>query len=605
MVDTTLDYIASITSFDLQDFFLLCEMMMQEVDLRSMKYVWVDAICVDQTNDERRKATIYQMTNIYQHANYILAVPDLHAGYLRSTMTKNEQVMECITEESEFIYHLIHGNTDQLAAIDEDALDEMEVPMETRQWLTKYTDYFTDGLMTHRAHHLLYDAEQVVDHIYHISNTAAANGSATTSHVCLDDQTKMTDVDVGSGCVHHCNDPNCPLPFFHFPVPQWKVTKFLSDGANDHFNWKKWIKKRTTTIHQAMMFLADLVRDWSSRVWVISEFNIAKKQNNLKYWFIQLCPEDIIDGDNNKISFFNFDFDDPSTLSDYTAPRAFKYTVHQPVMSPAVYLTFHLNLIKQLKAQTFLETMLKSKASRNEDRFYAVLPRSKYQHKLGSKHDVDRWHIKTLLSVKLKLFEFMDTNDKLNFLFLAGNKTSLYKGLILPTFATSTITWNGPVEYLMQTTDTNLDHCNFNGSNQADTITLSRSLDCLCLKPKVYRVSRCDGKGEDCRNSLYHNRPLRRRLHLDDDDDDHVPLDAVAIFSYNKAIRASFTDDTERDGSISGYYFIHLIGSFEKNIWVLDVDDHLQYLTDGIDDDHHPKWTMRHTNDQSPGFNIY
>ncbi|ORZ07334.1 hypothetical protein BCR42DRAFT_442679 [Absidia repens] len=67
-VDTQVGYTASITSFDLKDFQILCQMMMKEPDLKSIKYVWVDAICVDQTNYERRKATIHQMSNIYERA---------------------------------------------------------------------------------------------------------------------------------------------------------------------------------------------------------------------------------------------------------------------------------------------------------------------------------------------------------------------------------------------------------------------------------------------------------------------------------------------------------------------------------------------------------
>ncbi|ORZ05592.1 hypothetical protein BCR42DRAFT_496600 [Absidia repens] len=55
-VDTQLGYLTSITSFDLDSFFLLCRTMTEEVHLKHMDYVWVDAICVDQTNDERRKA---------------------------------------------------------------------------------------------------------------------------------------------------------------------------------------------------------------------------------------------------------------------------------------------------------------------------------------------------------------------------------------------------------------------------------------------------------------------------------------------------------------------------------------------------------------------
>ncbi|ORZ07429.1 hypothetical protein BCR42DRAFT_153273 [Absidia repens] len=81
-VDTQLGYLASITSFGLDSLFKLCRTMTKEVDLKNMDYVWVDAICVNQGDYEKRKATIYQMTNIYERANYVVAVPDLHLRHL-------------------------------------------------------------------------------------------------------------------------------------------------------------------------------------------------------------------------------------------------------------------------------------------------------------------------------------------------------------------------------------------------------------------------------------------------------------------------------------------------------------------------------------------
>ncbi|ORZ04098.1 hypothetical protein BCR42DRAFT_289356, partial [Absidia repens] len=74
LVDTGVGYTASITSFHLDDFYKLCYTMTLESDTKDIKYLWVDAICVDQNNPVRRKATIYQMSNIYDRATYILAV---------------------------------------------------------------------------------------------------------------------------------------------------------------------------------------------------------------------------------------------------------------------------------------------------------------------------------------------------------------------------------------------------------------------------------------------------------------------------------------------------------------------------------------------------
>ncbi|ORY97005.1 hypothetical protein BCR42DRAFT_497406 [Absidia repens] len=89
LIDTGVGYTATITSFDLNDFYRLCEMMTIESDTKHINYVWVDAICVDQS-PAKRKATIHQMSNIYDRATYILAVPDLHVTYLKGVSFKNE-----------------------------------------------------------------------------------------------------------------------------------------------------------------------------------------------------------------------------------------------------------------------------------------------------------------------------------------------------------------------------------------------------------------------------------------------------------------------------------------------------------------------------------
>ncbi|ORZ07389.1 hypothetical protein BCR42DRAFT_426173 [Absidia repens] len=97
-------------------------------------------------------------------------------------------------------------------------------------------------------------------------------------------------------------------------------------------------------------------------------------------------------------------------------------------------------MARRLVTQSFCEMMLCSKASKNEDRFYAILPQTKYKDKTNQVPD---WNINNMTSIKLKLFEILDTKDKLTLLFLAGfNRSSSRFELtadVLPTFATSSV----------------------------------------------------------------------------------------------------------------------------------------------------------------------
>ncbi|CAO3601406.1 unnamed protein product [Absidia cylindrospora] len=264
MVDTHVGYTAYITSFDLDDFYRLCYMMTCESDLKSIKYVWVDAICVDQIDHERRKATIYHMTRIYEHAAYIVAVPDLHLAHLKSTMTKNEDIIDGSRRYSNDIYHLIHGNTDELAAIEEKFLDKAKVPNDPvlRHWLTKYTDYFMDGFMNYKDHVFGYHPVEALDHIYETSQPPSS--SAHSLRMNDDDCSKpkinlikATDPSSIHGAWNHCNKFYCPLHFFDLrSTIDWMDSggTHVGERCDDNLyvppnnRWKRLVPERSTAI---------------------------------------------------------------------------------------------------------------------------------------------------------------------------------------------------------------------------------------------------------------------------------------------------------------------------------------------------------------------
>ncbi|ORZ06417.1 hypothetical protein BCR42DRAFT_427113 [Absidia repens] len=457
LVDTGVGYIASITSFDIKDFIQLCKLISLESDLKHMDYVWVDAICVNQTNHAQRKATIYQMSNIYEKANYILAVPDLNLQHLKDTNTKNNNVIEGSSKYYDYIYHLIHGNTEQLTALDENFFKHWNITPSTRKWLINHTNFFTPGFMKQRQHSIGYSSEEALDHIYQVSQ---ASSEITTKTMTTDERKLLQEpFTLGpGGMIQSCDIPEPPEGFHcEGTYCQLHLSEFAIDRQPivPEPQWNHAILERNTAIQQSMELFCNLIVDWSSRVWVISEYSIAKKKNNLKYWFVQLAPEIEESLFEQPIHFyfcgfdFNQDDNDDPLLSGYTDPLNDLY----PPLSDPVYPKFHATMIKHLKERSFLEMILKSKASRCEDRLYAVLPLSKYKDQPTNQSLVDEEGrcqvVNNLTSLKLKLFQWMDTKDRLDLLFLAGNNASLHHDCILPTFATTTIPCDRyPVQYL-------------------------------------------------------------------------------------------------------------------------------------------------------------
>ncbi|CAO3593557.1 unnamed protein product [Absidia cylindrospora] len=467
--------------------------------------------------------------------------------------------------------------------------------------------------MKRRWHHFFYNPEEALDHIYKVSQSASTPSPRLGDiHHCSGGNLIQITSNSNNGtedCVHHCNDVTCPLYFFNGQLPQWRMDMLVADKYKNHFQWKENIQKRSTSIRQSIHFMGDLIVDWSSRVWVISEYSIAKKKNNLKYWFIQLGTPNVgisLAAPPN-ISFFAVDFNDGSNTTSPSLQIVSENVMappFKPVPSDPVYITFHQTVIQQLKNQTFLEMILKSKASKAEDRFYAVLPLFEhYKNKIKSQKTAT-WHLPTMLSVKLKLFEWMTISDKLNLLFLTGNVTAPMNTMILPTFATTTLSWvqNAPLDYLrLPHVHDDPSFYNFDLTDPSTlmlTTTLrrsddisSRGLHFLHLKPLEYYVNI---EPMSHTNALQgkNRRTVCNQLDLDPFVD---TIDVVRISTFGDAAMKAHEDvvDWKR-------YCIFLTGNFEKNKWVLSS----VAFPRGIMDAH---WKHQYSMDHSTseGFHIY
>ncbi|ORZ07331.1 hypothetical protein BCR42DRAFT_426074, partial [Absidia repens] len=209
-----------------------------------------------------------------------------------------------------------------------------------------------------------------------------------------------------------------------------------------------------------------------------------------------------------------------------------------------------------------------------EDRFYAILPHSKYKDKINQ---VAHWNITTLLSVKLKLFEIMDTKDKLTLLFSNGERDN-YASNSLPTFAAPKI------KCLFDLSD-ELSHRSVNFDlNNKSTISIHHrahesQLDYyLQLTPKKYSVSSKPHYKDTLGYTLLQQEILCSHFQLDEHS---LEIDIVRI------------DLNESSGNC---YSIYLTGSFLENIWMLPLSD-----TSILD----CTWNDYHNDDTVTVFNIY
>ncbi|ORZ07189.1 hypothetical protein BCR42DRAFT_496074 [Absidia repens] len=549
LIDTRLGYLASITSFDLNDFYWLCTMMTKEPDLASIQYVWVDAICVDQTNHERRKATIHQMSNIYERATYILAVPDLHKTHCMNISKASQDVMDKLRKHQEYIYHLIQGNSEKLIELDNAFFDAAGVPKEEEDPVVRQLVTSISNTTLNRAEKYSNDFynvidELVVEQLYDLSRSrthhpwTATAVPATSSKKQKNKTKSRTDHYASVKNVFHRSGVERANKWLYRFV--WKATKNTAENTLT-VPWRHAVVKRNKGILKAMALLDDLISDWSSRVWVISEYHIAKKKNNLKYWFIELHRL-------GYVPFFKFDFED--------ATKSYSMKI------PDIHRRFHQTMIKQLNEKDFLEKILNSKASKNEDRFYAILPQTKYKDNISQ---VGHWNINSMVSIKLKLFEILDTKDKLELLFLVGKDYITYSSSqILPTFATSNIRFydtphlaDAPLNFDLHNTSMITMHHRKHDSQQLYYYY-------LCLTPKRYSVVRKPHHKRIYRNGNNRKDILCNYFQLDER---NLKIDFVRITLFDEKLLSP------NDRKTCHGCEMYLAGSFSENIWIFDFYD--------------------------------
>ncbi|CAO3630823.1 unnamed protein product [Cunninghamella blakesleeana] len=179
-------------------------------------------------------------------------------------------------------------------------------------------------------------------------------------------------------------------------------------------------------LRKVYQFLTYLLDEWSNRVWTINELQIAKKKYEqhgtpLKYMFLTLLSQFPMD------TFFSFSFN--LQPIDNLNERELTYCDVDNGRTLVKYLA--LRFIKR----SFLNMILNSNASRNQDRFTAILPSwKKYSHFIKDENTISNWNITSMMSVRLKLYEIMDLWDKA---YLLGTCSNNYSNpILIPTFAT-------------------------------------------------------------------------------------------------------------------------------------------------------------------------
>ncbi|CAO3637306.1 unnamed protein product [Cunninghamella blakesleeana] len=340
-------------------------------------------------------------------------------------------------------------------------------------------------------------------------------------------------------------------------------------------------------------FLAYLIEDWSNRAWVISEYHIAKEKYKkhgtpLKYWFITLFIF--------QQPFFSYYFNDDvqhqeSTTNNENKKKDNKTLTYEEVIHPE---TFHQFVKSRFIQQSYLEMILNSKATRNEDRFNAILPLwNKYHHLIKN---VSEWNITSMVSVRLKLYEIINDGDlweKAALLYACTiDSTEI---IILPSFASqhdaeklkiiekynyNSIAYKefevGLLDHIRECINEEkvvqikqlIDEYKTNSkpiwAENLTSIQFKQHQCCLSVKSNSYFV-----KNESSHESIYY----RNKLSLDEDD--AIQYAFIPFFNFTSLL--GYMDEPLIYECSSSTY---LVGNRDKNKWMLINDNTDKYISD-------------------------
>ncbi|KAI8084470.1 uncharacterized protein BX664DRAFT_337067 [Halteromyces radiatus] len=501
VVRATDDYDAHVTSFLLNDFLRLCRRIMREPDLKKIKYVWVDAICIDQRNEKSKKDTIYRMNDIYENAAYIVAVPDLNMQYWLNVSKAYARMWQKIKKYRWYIYYAITENIEGMDRLDEEWMDTLGIPVDDKSRHTLKTSL---NLKSKRDS----DDEEEEE-----------------MNACREISFKKD--------IQNTDD-------YYENMQNWLI-KYQRNA------WKRLEKKRRRQILNALEHLTDLFGDWANRTWVISEYHIAKKHNDgkMKYWFIHLNSEHIFHDEY----FFTFDFNDQSIPPSQSFRRL-------------IYLAYHLTIKKKMIYRSFVDKILNSRASRNEDRFHAMLPLlPKYNKIIRTKDTISSWNITDMTSVRLKLYEILDPMDKFQLFYCS----SYMIRAVLPTFA-SNFNEENPAYTMRIFMNHPVSEYNFDITDHASIILETHPSyhmnhdyqgPCLHVRPKrYYMYQSTESSLEEMDGLKRYNRSFRQ-LGLECTPDSLTLVKILAIFR-----------DEDQD-QYCPKLAVRLLGSIKRNIWIL------------------------------------
>ncbi|CAO3637399.1 unnamed protein product [Cunninghamella blakesleeana] len=218
------------------------------------------------------------------------------------------------------------------------------------------------------------------------------------------------------------------IHYYQQQNPQYSFVKKVKNNIIRHGEFKK--------VYQ---FLAYHIDVWSNRTWVISEYQIAKEKYKqygipLKYAFRSLLG-------HSSFVFFSYYFDDDGDVDQQQQQLYITSNENVNYKRKLYYDEVHdakkLNqfIKEKFMQQSHLEMILNSNTTRNEDRFNAILPLwDKYKHVIKDKDTISKWNITDIISVRVKLYEFMDDLWEKAALLRACSPTYL-RNITFPTFA--------------------------------------------------------------------------------------------------------------------------------------------------------------------------
>lgn len=405
----TPDYVSYVTSLPKVNLSILCK----NLNKISINYIWIDSICINQKDEEKKKETIYRMNYIYKKAYKIFSVPDLgfmNIGIMEKININDKTVHPISYFKKQFnIYYSIYKDLEDFKNIHK--VYEFNGVFKNYEAIKNDINEYRDIIVCNEKKKYIENYRKLKEHMeakdIEFFNKLEEYGVGTKEYV--NDFKNVIEKYLGKDIyIERLEKLNELKSYENNYIHNYKSNKNIYDNITNYLyeerNFFNFFCEYIYGYDIIKKYVSDVVTIWKNRVWIISEFSIGIKNDSIFMFLIKTETYIKISEEKKKEKEITTE----EIEGIYNLSENIIY-----VMNKDIYKSLYDITIKDpYNIYEILNTILFSESTNIEDRIYAIFPHSKYNNPRYIKEILNYWEINDIMDLKISLLKFFDVKNK-------------------------------------------------------------------------------------------------------------------------------------------------------------------------------------------------